>query len=239
MPEQPSLETLRDAQIASGARLSARVGRTMRLLVAAALVALGIRIVLVEPFNIPSASMEPGLLVGDFLFVDKTAYGWSGAALPFRLPLGAGRLFGRTPARGDVVVFKLQNGIRADYVKRLIALPGDRVAVRDGRIILNGAAIPCAPATGGRCHESLNGHRYLIADATTGPLANRAEITVPAGRLFLMGDNRANSADSRVPRTDGGVGLVPMDAVVGRPARIFFSTGEGGIRWPRIGQAIR
>jgi signal peptidase I len=242
MHDPATVQALRDAHQASGARLAAAIGGWARLALAAVLTAAFVRVVIAEPFNIPSASMNPGLVVGDHLFVDKTAYGWSRASVPLGL-LGEpvtwrGRLFGRLPARGDVAVFVGPGAGRIDYVKRVIGLPGDRIALRAGTVILNGRALACRPVAGG-CRETLGARSYTVTGGAGGAYATMEPLVIPAGHVFVLGDNRADSADSRVSPARGGVGLVPVDALVGRAARVFLSFGAGGVRWDRAGLAVR
>lgn len=242
MHDPATVQALRDAHLASGARLAASVGAWARLAVAAVLAAAFVRIAIAEPFNIPSSSMNPGLLVGDHLFVDKTAYGWSRASVPLGMlgePVGRrGRLLAKLPARGDVAVFVGPGVGRIDYVKRIIGLPGDRIALNAGTVILNGRALPCTPVPRG-CRETLGSRRYVVTGGAGGAYATTPERTVPAGHVFVLGDNRADSADSRVSPASGGVGLVPLNALVGRAARVFVSIGPDGIRWERTGLAVR
>jgi signal peptidase I len=168
------------------------------------------RTVLCQPFTIPSASMEPTLQVGDYILVSKFAYGWSRHSLPFSPPVGAGRLLGREPRRGDVVVFKKPADGRTDIIKRLIGLPGDRVQIRGGQVLINGLAVPRqleggALDTAGRpfpvstTRETLPGGRsYLTQAFPEKPLAEDTSVyLVPQGCFFVMGDNRDNSLDSR------------------------------------------
>lgn len=203
------------------------------------LVALAVRTIIVEPFAIPSRSMAPMLESGDLIIVNKMAYGWSAASLPRIFPIsvdGRDRLAGRAPRHGDVVVFTGAYG--RDYVKRVIGRDGDRVALLDGTLMLNGRPIPCEPAGGDHCLETLPGGKaQLIRTDTSGPLADMAEIIVPQGHYFVLGDNRAASADSRLSVADGGVGLVPHALLLGRAERIVFSA-RNSIRWARIGLGI-
>jgi signal peptidase I len=176
------------------------------------------------------------------VLVDKRAYGWSLASLPMAAPLtrpngtSAGRLAARAAQPSDVIAFVGPDG--RDYVKRVVARGGDQVAVVAGVLYLNGRAIPCLPVAGGLCRETLPGGRaYLIRSDGSGPRANFAELRVPEGHYFVLGDNRDASADSRVPRNEGGVGLVPDAQLIGRAARIFLSV-DGGVRWDRVGRSI-
>jgi signal peptidase I len=232
-------------------------------------------------FVIPSESMLPRLLVGDYVFVAKWPYGYSRYSLPFTPPLIEGRILSRLPERGDVAVFKAPPDQRLDYIKRVIGLPGDRIAMRDGQLILNGVAVPklrvadllvpvtsnspCQPAPGSaieaerqpdgstacrypRYRETLPGGRsYDVLDLGEVSVDDYPETVVPAGHFFLMGDNRDRSADSRFPATPGGgVGLVPLENLVGRATFTLFSTNGAAdwlnplswgkaARWERIG----
>ncbi len=194
------------------------------------------RAFLVEPFNIPSGSMMPNLLIGDYLFVDKLTYGWNGHSIfgnPDFLKKRIGGL--RSPNRGDVVVFRLPSDQSIHYVKRLIGLPGDRVQVRSGVVYLNGEPLPQVAArdyaveTAVGCQKRIpvfketlpNGKSYEILREGLGkssPANDTEEFVVPEGHCFCLGDNRDNSADSRFE-----LGFVPMELIVGRPFLIFFS----------------
>jgi len=201
-------------------------------------VALIIRTFLFEPFNIPSGSMKPNLLVGDYLFVSKYSYGYSRYSLPFGLPLIPGRIMAHTPKQGDVAVFKLPSNTSTDYIKRVIGLPGDTIRMTHGRLYINGVMIPREPMgvaidieSNGRdmpmrvYEETLpNGVKHIIyEEGDEGPLDNTAEYVVPEGYYFMMGDNRDNSQDSRVSDL---VGYVPLVNFVGRAERLFFSTNS-------------
>jgi signal peptidase I len=213
---------------------------TLRTLVYAVLIALVVRTLFFEPFNIPSGSMKPTLLVGDYLFTSKYAYGYSKHSLPFSPPLFGGRILEDLPQRGDVVVFKLPSDGRTDYIKRVIGLPGDEIQMRDGVLHLNGEAVPkervgtfVDRGEGGRelarYVETLpNGRQYEVLDTTAnGPYDTTRVFEVPEGHLFVMGDNRDNSMDSRTRF----VGFVPVENLVGRAEIVFFSTDGSAALW--------
>ena len=209
----------------------------IKTLIFAALIAIGIRTVAYEPFNIPSGSMIPTLLVGDYLFVSKFSYGYSRFSLPFSPPLFSGRIFGSLPNRGDVAVFKLPRDNSTDYIKRIVGLPGDHIQMRGGQLYINGKMLPrqsagdfIAEGEGMRMQlrkyvETLpNGVQHPILKASDDqPLDNTPEYVVPANNVFAMGDNRDNSLDSRVMDPRMGVGFVPVENLVGRAEFIFFS----------------
>ena len=229
-----------------------------------------------KPFYIPSASMMPGLLKGDRLVVSKYPYGWSFASVSFHLaPRFSGRLFGRLPARGDVAIVE-PNGMRTDYIKRVIGLPGDTVEVRQGRLWLNGAPVRSEVMPSRSIPIDLNiddpneGNDGCTGSETVSPDGQRlctinivretmpdgtfydtidngyrecfrgepcaddfAAITVPAGHVFLMGDNRDNSSDGRFPAGDPYKGLggpVPLENLGGRAEFITFSL-DGSASW--------
>ena len=212
----------------------------------AVLIALFLRIVFFQPFNIPSGSMKPSLQVGDFLFVSKPTYGYSRASLvyPFtRMPM-EGRIFGSAPKRGDVVVFKNRKNGNKDYIKRVIGLPGDTVQMVDGRLHINGEPLQKeldhveTMFLNGRTvnvpyyRETMdNGVSYIVEEwnGDNGHLDNTGPYHVPAGHFFMMGDNRDQSEDSRVMHA---VGYVPLDDIVGRAEMLFFSVdGERARFW--------
>jgi len=201
----------------------------------AGLIAVGIHTFLVEPFFIPSGSMVPTLLVGDYLFVNKFADGYSHYSLPFAPDLFSGRIFGGLPHRGDVVVFSPPGDPGDDYIKRVIGLPGDTVQMRAGQLYINGVEVPRTdvgtytddssggPVVARAFEETLPGGKtHLILKETDEGFANNTPVyTVPAGDLFMMGDNRDDSEDSRF--MDGPVGFVPSENVIGPAELIFFS----------------
>ena len=219
------------------------IGEAIRVVIHALIIAAIIRTFLFQPFNIPSGSMIPTLLVGDYLFVSKYTYGYSRYSFPFSPPLFSGRIFGSGPQRGDVVVFRLPRDDSTDYIKRVIGLPGDRIQMIDGVLQINGQAVKKERAEDyvgtedgpgvkriKRYKETLpNGVVYYTLDLTENSFYDNTPVyTVPADHYFMMGDNRDNSTDSRVLSQ---VGYVPIDNIVGRAEIIFFSVGEGEPAW--------
>jgi signal peptidase I len=209
-----------------------------------------VRTIAYEPFNIPSESMVPTLLVGDYLFVSKFSYGYSRYSLPFGLPLIPGRIFFTEPKRGDVVVFKLPHDTEVDYIKRIIGLPGDKIQMRAGRLYINDQMVERERiedylvrgdragqlARAARYVETLPGgkkHEIIELMGDNGPLDNTEVYTVPQGSYFAMGDNRDNSLDSRVPpdAPQPGVGYIPKANLVGRAEFLFFSTDGSAAIW--------
>jgi signal peptidase I len=226
------------------------------------LLAMVIRTVLFQPFTIPSGSMMPTLLVGDYIFVNKFAYGFSKYSMPFSPDLFEGRVLQFSePERGDVIVFRLPQQPEIDYIKRLIGLPGDRIQVRDGVLFVNGTAVPkqgdgnftsdyrSDPGTNVPVfRETLdNGVTFDTLDQSPSSRGdNTREFVVPAEHYFFMGDNRDNSLDSRF---DEGPGMVPAENLVGRASVIFFSLGNdtsfreiwkwpSNMRWDRLFKGV-
>lgn len=214
----------------------------LRTLLSTLAVAILFRILAYHPFLIPSGSMTPTLLVGDYMLVSKTAYGYSRYSLPEILDgvdLPHGRLFGSLPERGDVAVFQLPGQTGTNYVKRVVGLPGDIIQVRAGILHINGIAVGRSRIgdftleDGKRAikyEETLPGgrtHVIIEADGDHGPLDNTPEYEVPEGHVFVMGDNRDDSQDSRVMHM---VGYIPVDNLVGEAKFIFFSL-EGAWLW--------
>ncbi|MGJ5177104.1 signal peptidase I [Bradyrhizobium oligotrophicum] len=221
-----------------------------------------IRAFLYQPFNSPSGSMKPTLLVGDYFYVSKYAYGYSRFSWPLSWPATlppSARIWGATPARGDVVAFVVPKDNATVYVKRVVGLPGDRVQMKDGMLSINDIAVARErmedltgeSACGGdarervkRWRESLpNGGSYETLDCVDhGFLDNTNVFVVPPGRLFMLGDNRDNSTDSRMLSQ---VGYVPIENVIGRVAMIFFSLAgtdtsrPGRVRFERIGMRVK
>ncbi|KQT88283.1 signal peptidase I [Aurantimonas sp. Leaf443] len=205
------------------------IGETIKVVVQALLLALVIRTVLFQPFSIPSGSMMPTLLVGDYLFVSKWSYGFSKYSIPFSPPIFDGRILASDPTRGDIVVFRKPNEVEVDYIKRLVGLPGDRVQMRGGVLSINGVAVPREAAGTFEAEDGTqvpqfretlpNGVSYLTLDLATDSAGdNTREFVVPPGHYFMMGDNRDNSLDSRFD-----VGFVPFENLVGKAQVIFFS----------------
>lgn len=225
-----------------------------------------------SPFSIPSESMLPRLLIGDYLLAAKWSYGYSRHSLPMSLPLIPGRVFASEPGRGDIAVFKAPPTQELDYIKRVIGLPGDQIQMRDGELFINGEAVPkrriddfvqpvtqnmidaalgegraspcariefeeTAPDGTAICRyprfvETLpNGRSYEVLDLVVTPQDNTRIFTVPQDHVFMMGDNRDNSEDSRFPAEVGrGVGMVPMENLVGKAQIMMWST-DGSASW--------
>ncbi len=220
----------------------------VKTLLYAVVIALGVRTVAYEPFNIPSGSMKPTLLVGDYLFVSKFSYGYSRYSLPFSLPLIPDRIFFSEPKRGDVFVFKLPTDNKTDYIKRIIGLPGDRIQVIGGILNINGKPVKRervddfkeTDKNGNvrrvpRYVETLpNGRKhYILEETDRGLVDNTPVYNVPQGYYFAMGDNRDRSRDSRFIYE---VGFIPRKNLVGRADFLFFSV-DGSVwefwKWAR------
>ncbi|WP_019224088.1 signal peptidase I [Bartonella rattaustraliani] len=211
------------------------------VLIQALCLAAVIRTLFFQPFSIPSGSMRPTLLVGDYLFVSKYSYGYSRFSMPFSPPLFSGRIWASQPRRGDVVVFRLPSNPKVDYIKRVVGLPGDRIQVRQSVLYINDEAVPRRfmgkidnyditevnyPVNVYR-ETMLNGVSYDTLDLAFIPQVDDTEVfEVPAEHYFMMGDNRDNSDDSRL-----GVGYVPEENLVGRASMIFFSIRNGSSAW--------
>jgi signal peptidase I len=256
----------RRSRTTAGSRKADRkesAGSLLRFVLTVAIIAWAFRSFVGAPFNIPSGSMLPTLYIGDYLAVSKWQYGYSRYSFPFNFPSFEGRIFGNLPKRGDVVVFRHPNE-NADLIKRVVGLPGDTVAVRNGRLILNGRAVPRQPLPPARVAVTPNspcrtippstpaiavlndqptclyhayletlpgGPSYTVLDQVDHGAADDFPVTtVPAGRLFLMGDNRDDSLDSRFPTYEGGIGTIPTQNLIGRASFTFWST-DGSASW--------
>jgi signal peptidase I len=232
----------------------------VKVIIQALLLAMVIRTVLFQPFTIPSGSMMPTLLVGDYLFVNKFSYGYSKYSLPFSPNLFSGRIFASEPKRGDIIVFRLPPNPDVDYIKRLVGLPGDRIQVLNGVLNINGVPVPkVADGTFTSDYrldpgadvpvfrETLdNGATYDTLDQSPDSRGdNTREFIVPEGHYFFMGDNRDNSLDSRFD-----VGYVPAENLIGRASVIFFSLGNdtsfrefwkwpSNMRWDRLFKVVK
>ena len=233
---------------------------TVKTVLYAGLIAIGIRTIAFEPFNIPSGSMMSTLLVGDYLLVSKFSYGYSHFSLPLAPNLFQGRIFGSLPTRGDVAVFRNPKKVDEDYIKRIVGLPGDRIQMRGGRLYINGTLCQTQPEgdyTDEDAHlivrqyrETLpNGVQHDILKQTDeGQQNNTPEFRVPENHVFAMGDNRDNSLDSRF--MDKGIGFVPTENLIGRAEVLFFSVSAQRpwyevwewpfeIRWTRLLKIVR
>jgi signal peptidase I len=237
------------------ANTNGEAGALWRGLLLVLVLAWALRSLIAAPFSIPSGSMLPGLYIGDYLLVSKWNYGYSRASFLFGFPPIKGRLMASLPERGDVVVFRGPEG--NDVIKRVIGLPGDTVGTSGGRVVLNGRPLtrrpigsigvrvspnsPCRAVeprvAGDQClftaaRETVpNGRSYVVLDQVDNPVVDDfAPVQVPAGHIFLMGDNRDDSADSRIAPQYGGMGFVPVESLVGRAMTTFWST-DGSASW--------
>ena len=237
----------------------------LKTIAIALVLALGVRTFIFQPFMIPSPSMEGTLLVGDYLFVSKYSYGFSRYSFPFSSLLpDFGRIFSREPVPGDVVVFRFPPDPNQVYIKRLVGLPGDRIQVVKSVLHINGRPVQVSRdgAQDVTCRPGLrtvpayretfpNGASHLIYQCDPmSELDDTQEYVVPDGHYFVLGDNRDNSKDSRLPSIMWGVGFVPRENLIGRAQIVFFSTdGSASLwqvwRWPsairfgRLFHAIR
>ena len=229
-------------------------------IVLAVFIALIIRSFLLEPFRIPSGSMYPTLQVGDYLFVNKYAYGYSRYSFPAGLPLFKGRIFYTQPERGDIAVFKFPKNPHTDFIKRIVGLPGDKIQVKNGRLFINGEQLGreekeryiideyvAIPEFYHQYDETLpegKVHRIIEMSDEERIVDDTEEFTVPEDMFFMMGDNRDRSDDSRL-----SVGFVPKENLVGKARFIFFSHNDKGslikpwtwfnaIRWKRFFKGI-
>ena len=220
----------------------------LKSIILAIFIALIIRSFIAEPFNIPSGSMKPNLLIGDFIFVSKWSYGYSKHSLPFSIPLIPNKIFSQYPERGDVVVFKTPYDNRTDYIKRVIGLPGDKIKIVNGSIIINDNIIMKKNIEDFNDFDKM-GIQYKIRQykeyffdlevnildiMDKGLVDNTVLYTVPDNHFFVMGDNRDNSQDSRFLNK---VGYIPMENLVGKAQFIFFSLQNSRFyqlwKWPK------
>ncbi|HEY6047612.1 MAG TPA: signal peptidase I [Sphingomicrobium sp.] len=237
---------------------------TVRFILSVAVIAWAIRSFLFAPFDIPSGSMLPTLYIGDYLVVAKWPYGYSRYSFPYAFPSFPGRIFAHLPHRGDVVVFRHPTE-KDDLIKRVIAIPGDTVAMDHGELILNGQRLPrvdlppyempisanspCRVVSGASPSVTSSGDRsycvypayretlpggpsYTVLDQVeNGPGDTFPATTVPPAHVFMLGDNRDDSLDSRFPTAIGGVGMVPIDHLIGRALFTFWSTDGSASYW--------
>ena len=211
------------------------IEENIKTLFYALIIAIIIRSFFLQPFYIPSSSMEPSLLVGDRLFVTKYSYGYSKHSFPFSPPVFKGRINFKKPSRGDVVVFKTPADNRTDYIKRLIGLPGDKIQFIDSNLYINNVEVLKSKISReGKifCGDSElknfifeevlpEGNKYLSAYSINFPYQNSDQFIVPEDHYFFLGDNRDCSKDSRFLSS---VGYVHKDNLVGKAQFIFFSS---------------
>lgn len=241
--ETPVYARTKKGKKSKGGSSSSEGWEIFKTIAFALLIALVLRVLLFQPFTIPSASMEPNLYEGDYIVVTKWSYGYSRHSIPFSPPIFEGRIFDRAPQRGDIVVFKLPRDNKTDYIKRLIGLPGDRVQMINNVLHINGAPVRDVAVTAEQL-TNLYGQQIVQADETLpggktfriqdfgpgGDLDDTPVYEVPAGFYFMMGDNRDNSIDSRVDQS-AGVGLVPAENLIGKAEIILFSWSPGASLW--------
>ena len=215
-----------------------------KTLVYALIIAIFIRSIFIQPFYIPSSSMEPNLLVGDRLFVTKFSYGYSKHSFPFSPPIFNGRIVSKIPKRGDIIVFKTPADNRTDYIKRLIGLPGDIIQFIDGNLYINNNqvlktiksindSLYCGKTkiNVNTFEEKLpNGKTYIASYRKDITFLNSDKFVVPEKHFFFLGDNRDCSKDSRFLSE---VGYVHKDNLVGKAQILFFSSN------PRIGSIFK
>ncbi|MGC9954401.1 MAG: signal peptidase I [Rhizomicrobium sp.] len=209
-----------------------------------------------QPFYVPSGSMQPTLAIGDLTLATKFNYGYSRYSIPYMNgPTPSGRFLGRLPKVGDVAVFRLPSQTRVTYVKRVIGLPGDRIQMHDGKLWINGSVLKLRPAGSGTDEngpDEIGAGEYVTVPKYIETLPNGVEhpiykkrwdglfdntgvYVVPTGYVFMMGDNRDDSSDSRVPPSLGGVGYVPLGNLVGRVfvviASVDFTNADAIWEW--------
>ena len=235
-------ETVRAAETPQKPGAMSEFVEIIKTVVYALLIALFLRVIFFQPYTIPSASMEPNLYEGDYIIVSKYTYGYSRFSMPLSPALFSGRVLEQPAHRGDIVVFKLPHDHHFDYIKRVIGVPGDRIQMRDGLLYLNGQPVKREKvgvfnedAGNGFMHEVTRyretlpgGKTYLTNDfAPDGELDNTKVFVVPEHHYFMMGDNRDNSLDSRVPGEAGGVDYVPAENLEGKAQIILVSWSKG------------
>lgn len=252
------MTTVQQTRSESPWAIGALVAASFVLMVLVLSLPLLVRALLYQPFNIPARSMMPTLLVGDFFFVSKHAYGYSRLTLPFSTQPFSGRIPGGEPSRGDVVAFLLPKDGSTVSIKRVVGLPGDRIQMKQGVLHINGVPIarerlpdfvgedPCGssePARTRRWRETLpNGVSHETLDCIDNGFYDNTNVyAVPSGHYFVLGDNRDNSTDSRAL---SAMGYVPLENLVGRTAMIFFSIGKtagsgSALRTERLGLMVR
>lgn len=203
-------------------------------------IAFVLRTFLFQPFHIPSGSMLPGLMKGDYIITTKYSLGYGQhAATPLPFPVKKGRLFEREPARGDVIVFRPE-GHTKNFIKRLVGQPGDQIQMREGRLHINGKPIQ-VQKVGQESYYDQSG-RKVLAEAWSeafgkeshviydtqknGPADNTNTYTVPAGHYFMMGDNRDRSGDSRMSISNGGAGYIPTENLMGKAEFVLLSVND-------------
>lgn len=231
-------------------------GSFVKTLIAAIICAGIVRSFFYEPFHIPSSSMKPNLLIGDYIFVSKFSYGYSKYSFPFSPNLFAGRIWKKAPQRGDVVVFRLPSDTSINYVKRLIGLPGDQIQMVNGQVFINQKPIPKEYLDDFLDSDNVKIPRFtetlpegktieVLDQSPDMPQDNTGTYIVPEGHYFMMGDNRDNSQDSRFLTH---VGYVPEENLIGKAQAIFFSSSEpfwefwqwhNSIRWHRIFKTVK
>jgi len=218
-----------------------QIGETVSTVLWAVIIALVLRTFIFQPFHIPSGSMLPGLMKGDYIITSKYSLGYGKyAAAPLPFPRKKGRLFERAPKRGDVIVFRPE-GDDKNFIKRLVGLPGDQVQMQDGVLYINGEPVKMTPlgnesflSSGGRDvpverwkEVFPDGSEHIIYDAQKNHENDNTSLrTVPAGYYFMMGDNRDHSSDSRVPVRRGGAGFVPAENLMGKAEIVLLSVED-------------
>ena len=222
-------------------RQKSELGETLSTIIWAVAIALVLRTFLFQPFHIPSGSMLPTLMKGDYIITSKYSVGYGRyAAAPFPFPVKDGRFLERAPDRGDVLVFR-PDGDDKNFIKRVVGLPGDTIQMLDGRLVLNEEPVQLtqqgeeafADQSGQEVLAEIwsetfpNGNSHIIYDSQkNSPSDNTTVYRIPEGHYFLMGDNRDNSGDSRVPVRNGGAGIVPASNIIGRAEIVLLSVEE-------------